>query len=713
MEETAHPLDTEQLVDGKYGIRDLVDIDELQRIFDRFYDATGFTIGFLDHPGLNILVHCGWRDICTKYHRINPTSFDNCRRSNQALLNSLNEPGELKIEECQNGLVDCAFPIIIKGKHIASLATGQLLLKPPDIERFKRQAALFGLDESEYLKALEEIPVVTEEKLRAVTTFLGEMALVLSQMGYARLAMREDAERLEKEVFSRKETEKALAAERERLLVTLRSIGDGVITTDTAGNIVLMNKVAEEMTGWSLSESIGLPLTHVFSIVCEETRQRCDNPVEKVLSTGQIVGLANHTILQCRNGRELYIADSGAAIRDTKGEIVGVVLVFRDVTERQKAEQALQNAQKLQSLGVLAGAIAHDFNNYLGGILGHVELARESIQVGDPSGAGRELAEVSGIFSRARSLTRRLLTFAKGEMPVLKAGSVSEVVREIAGFTATGSNVALDFDIRSEVPDCAFDPSQIAQVVQNLVLNAMQAMPQGGHIHITVEPTEFSQPHAVLASGRYVKVTVADDGPGIPPDLLPRIFDPFFTTKRTGTGLGLSICYSIVRKHQGHIEVFSKVGKGTQFVFYLPATAAARVEEVEQRPRQLHHGFGAALVMDDDPCLLEVAAAMLQRAGYDTTMVSRGEEALEELARQPFRLALLDLTIAGGMGGKETAAKIRECCGHTVVIIAMSGYSESEAIAVPLEAGFDASIAKPFTISELAEVLESVLPSNP
>jgi len=285
------------LVDGKYGIEDLVDVEELRWIFQRFHEATGFTIGFLDHPDLNVLIATGWRDICAKMHRASPISAESCYRSNRHLLDNLDTPGKLVIEECDNGLVDCAFPIIIKGKHIASLATGQLLLHEPDLERFRRQAREFGFDEKTYMDALSEIPVVPEDKLRSVTTFLGEMALLLSQVGYARLTIKEDAERLEREIAARKETEQALAAERERLLVTLRSIGDGVITTDTEGRIVLMNKVAEDLTGWSLPQSVGRPLAEVFRIVNEQTHEPCENPVNEVLATGQTVGLANHTVL--------------------------------------------------------------------------------------------------------------------------------------------------------------------------------------------------------------------------------------------------------------------------------------------------------------------------------------------------------------------------------------------------------------------------------
>jgi PAS domain S-box-containing protein len=705
-------IDKTHLVDGKYGICDLVDLAELRRIFERFAEATGFTIGFLDHPGLNILIATGWRDICTKFHRACPISIANCTKSNRHLLDSLDEPGKLVVEQCENGLVDCAFPIIVKGKHIASLATGQLLIEKPDLERFRRQAKLFGLDEHEYLRALAEIPVIPEEKLRSVTMFLGEMALMLSQLGYARLAIKEDAERLENEISIRKMTEKALAEEKERLLVTLRSIGDGVITTDTRGQIVLMNKVAEDLTGWPLAESIDRPLSDVFNIINEKTRERCESPVEKVLHSGQIVGLANHTALVCRDGRERLIADSGAAIRDQSGNIIGVVLVFRDVTDRRKAEEALQNAQKLQSLGVLAGGIAHDFNNYLGGILGHADLALDSAKAGDPAEAANALAQVSSIVGKARNLTQRLLTFARGEMPILKPGSVTEVVREIAAFSTSGSDVALEFHANPILPACSFDANQIAQVIQNLVLNAKQAMPRGGGVRVSVEAAVMEESHPTVPPGSYVRISVRDTGEGIPAEIMPRIFDPFFTTKSAGNGLGLTICYSIVKKHNGYIETTSRPGKGSEFIVYLPAVAQTQTADRQPKPEHMHRGRGTALVMDDQEFIRTVTSSMLQRMGYDTTTASDGTEALKILSEKPFQLVILDLTVPGGMGGIETAREIRRQHAADMIVLAMTGYSEAHVMTDPRDCGFDASIAKPFTMADLASLLNKVVRRN-
>jgi PAS domain S-box-containing protein len=701
--------DTSHLVDGKYGITDLVDIEELRRIFERFTKATGFTIGFLDYPGLNVLIATGWRDICTRFHRKCPASMANCTQSNRFLMDQLTEPGKLVVDQCENGLVDCAFPIIIKGTHIASLATGQLLIDTPDRGRFQKQARQFGFDEKAYMQALDDVPVLSEDQLRSMTQFLGEMALVLSQLGYARLEAKEDAARLKKEIASRKKTERALAAEREQLLVTLRSIGDGVITTDTHGRIMLMNQVAEELTGWELAESRGRPLHEVFHIIHEKTRKPCENPVDRILHSGLTTSFPTHTVLVCRNGRERLVADSGAAIRDHSSNILGMVLVFRDETGRIKSEAALQNAQKLQSLGVLAGGIAHDFNNYLGGILGHVELALDSVQDGDSAQAVEELSQISGIFDRTTSLTQRLLTFAKGEMPLLKAGFISDVVQEIAEFSTSGSTVALDFQAKEDVPPCSFDANQIAQVIQNLVLNAKQAMPRGGTVHITVESAHMDESTTLMPAGIYVKITVRDEGTGIPAELMSHIFDPFFSTKTNGNGLGLAICYSIIQKHRGDMDATSQPGEGSEFHLYLPSVDPDHTKTDEIPATRLHEGQGAALVMDDEEFMRSVTSRMLTRMGYDVTTAQDGAEVLKLMEQHPYRLALLDLTIPGGMGGIETAHNLREQQHPDLAILAMSGYSQAQVITNPEDFGFDASIAKPFPTAALAALLNQIM----
>jgi two-component system cell cycle sensor histidine kinase/response regulator CckA len=347
----------------------------------------------------------------------------------------------------------------------------------------------------------------------------------------------------------------------------IQCIGDGVITTDIRGKVVFMNGVAERLTGWNNADAFGQPLADVFHIINEFTRKICENPVEKVLKTGVIVELANHTMLISRDGREMILADSGSPIRDECGNVFGVVLVFRDVTEKQKMLDTLQQTQKLDSLGVLAGGIAHDFNNLLGGIFGYIDLARMNRNL--DTTVLEYLDNAMSVLSRAKNLTQQLLTFSKGGAPVRKSGSVGKVVKTCSLFALSGSNVTCRFVIDEDLPSCEFDENQLCQVIDNIVLNAQQSMPMGGSIEVTVRSLRMrTGQHLILHEGEYVKIAVQDKGIGIPKEIMPRIFDPFFTTKSKGHGLGLATSYSIMRKHDGCIDVESEPGQGSTFTIY-------------------------------------------------------------------------------------------------------------------------------------------------
>lgn len=514
------------------------------------------------------------------------------------------------------------------------------------------------------------------------------------------------------DITERKLAETALAAEKERLAVTLRSIGDGVITTDTQGNVVIMNKVAEHLTGWLQSEAQGQPLLSVFHIINERTRRPCENPAEKVLATGSVIELANHTLLVSRSGTERMIADSGAPITNQDGVTIGVVLVFRDMTEKQRLLDVLQRTDKLDSLGVLAGGIAHDFNNMLAGIFGFIGLARTT--TGDET-VSRYLDQAMAAFTRARNLTQQLLAFSRGGAPLRKTAELGPLIRESASFALAGSNVACDFDIAPDLWLADFDDNQIGQMIDNIVINAQQAMPAGGRISISAKNTMLNNLESRLfKAGRWIKLSIADTGVGIPSEHLKSIFDPFFTTKQKGHGLGLATCYAIVQKHEGYIEVESLVGKGTTFHVFLPASQQEAVEAVSQRTVE-HRGSGRILVMDDEHSIREILGLILEGMGYTVFEAKDGQDALRVCAEAakngtPIDGAFFDLTIPGGMGGKEAILLLRSEY-PTMPVYASSGYSDDPVMSRPTEYGFTDSIRKPYRKEDLAAMLNRHRPS--
>jgi len=510
-----------------------------------------------------------------------------------------------------------------------------------------------------------------------------------------------------RDITERKLAEANIASEKELLSVTLRSIGDGVITTDIFGHIVIMNKVAEDLTGWQQHEAVGKPLSPVFSIIDENTREACDNPVKEVLSTGQIVEFGSHTLLVSRDGTERVIADSGAPIKNATGETIGVVLVFRDITEKQKMIDSMQRIDKLDSLGVLAGGIAHDFNNLLCGIFGFMEMARKASA--NDSAVSKYLDRALKVFNRAKDLTQQLITFSKGGAPKRKTGDIGKLIKANAAFVLAGSNVKYECDIAPDLWLTSFDENQIGQVLDNIIINALEAMPLGGNVcitakNVTVQAKEFPQ----LKGGDYVTLSITDTGTGISQEILKRIFDPFFTTKQMGNGLGLATCYSIIQKHDGCIEVESLPGKGCTFYIYLPASH--EIELVNSADPASHHtGSGRILLMDDEDFILEVAGEMLIQMGYTILKAHNGKEALqictESLVnKEPITCAFFDLTIPGGMGGKEAIVKLRQFA-HDMPVFASSGFSDDPVIARPADYGFTDSMRKPFKYDDLANML--------
>ncbi|MDA3800139.1 MAG: PocR ligand-binding domain-containing protein [Kiritimatiellae bacterium] len=479
-------------------LSDIIDVKVIQSIMEDFYKLTGMLGALLDSSG-NVLVAVGWQDICKNFHRCHPESSKNCIESDTILTTDV-QPGEFKAYRCKNNMWDMVTPIILGDRHVGNVFIGQFFYEDEevDVELFKQQAKLYGFDETEYLVALEKVPHFSRETVNACMHFYSKLADIIATQSYSAIKM-------SRMLVASKNTELALADEKERLAVTLRSIGDGVITTDMQGNVIMLNKAAENLTGWKSDEAAGHPLPDVFNIINEITRKKCENPVEQVLATSGTIKLANHTCLISKNGREIIIADSGAPIRDAEGKIIGVVLVFRDMTEKQKLDESIQKTQKLESLGILAGGIAHDFNNLLGGIFGYIELA---LQESTETNVSTYLAESLSNVERARALTQQLLTFAKGGAPIKKLETLFPFVDETVQFALSGTSVSSISDVQEGLWLCEFDKNQIAQVIDNISINAQQAMPNGGTIEVSAKNVIFEEhSHPSLAAGKYIKLS--------------------------------------------------------------------------------------------------------------------------------------------------------------------------------------------------------------
>jgi len=517
------------------------------------------------------------------------------------------------------------------------------------------------------------------------------------------------------DITDRVKAQEELSDEKERLAVTLRSIGDGVIATNIEGKIVLMNTIAETLTGWTQKGASGKSLTEVFHAVDGNTRKTSSNPIAAVLKTGEPSELPDNQMLILKDGREMMISDSTAPIFGKDNKIIGAVLVFRDITEKHKREEDLLRIDKLESVGVLAGGIAHDFNNILSVILGNISLAKMYVKPDDDK-LQKRFSDAEQAILRAKDLTQQLLTFSRGGSPVKKTSAIQSVLKASCRFAVTGSNIQCEFDLPSDLLPVDIDAGQINQVIHNIVTNAQQAMTNGGTIHIKAENIVSSETMAkqglVMNQREYVRIIIQDNGVGIPTENIGKIFDPYFTTKEQGSGLGLATSHSIIKKHGGYISVESLQGKGTVFSIYLPASS--RSEE----PRQLNgkftsQGKGKILVMDDEDMIREITGELLQNLGYQVEFAKNGSHAIklyrsaQDLGK-PFDAVILDLTVPGGMGGKETISELLVIDPNVKAIVS-SGYSNDPILAEFGKYGFRGVIIKPYHLTELSQTLQDVL----
>jgi PAS domain S-box-containing protein len=380
--------------------------------------------------------------------------------------------------------------------------------------------------------------------------------------------------------------------------------------------------------------------------------------------------------------------------------------LLAEMEQRKQAEEELFRGRKLESLGVLAGGIAHDFNNFLTIISGNIALAKMDLKPADSVCDILEQAAVA--CRRATSLASQLLTFGKGGAPVRRPAPIARVVKDAVDLAGAGAQVTIDLAIVADLWSAEIDIGQISQALHNILLNAREAMPEGGIIAVRAENVVFDADSLPLRSGKYVMISVRDHGCGIAADDLARIFDPYFTTKQSGSGLGLATVHAIIAKHEGHITVLSTPDVGSTFSVYLPACVAAQ-PAVSAIGQQLQTGSGRILVMDDEEALRKLLMQMLKRLGYEVECAREGAEAIELYQRakdsgHTFDAVLLDLTIPGGMGGKEVAARLREVDDSAILIVS-SGYSHTPIMSEFRRYGFDDVISKPWTPVQLSEVL--------
>jgi len=934
-----------------YTLKELLDVARLRELLDSLDEIHNLPSAIVDIDG-NILTATAWQDLCTKFHRSNPETEKKCIESDRHIEARLDELDPHVIYRCPMGLVDAAIPIIIEGKHLGNVYTGQLFTEAPDEEYFQNQARQYGFDETAYIEAMRRVPLFSEEKLRKNLTFIHRLTQMLAEQGlqfmqqceaerelresqtkYQRIfqnlqdvyyettldgilleispsieqlshytreeligtsildAYVDDQERESlidllktagrvnnyeiqlrdkfgvvhvcsltvsllfddqglpfkivgslRDISASKQVEEALRVqvheyaasqnllkESEERFKALHDASFGGVIIHDKGLILDCNQGLAEMTGFRHDELVGMngleliapdsldlvlqniksgyekryegqglrkdgsiyPLSirgknvrykglevrviefrdiserkqaeaelraeqfrlseiirgtnvgtwewnvqtsevifnerwaEIFGYTCEELLPTSIDILRKFVHPDDLpetsLRLGEHfsrglDYYECefrmkhKDGRWIWVVSRGKlSSRTDDGEPLLMFGTHSDVDERKRLEEEHQTIEKLNTVGTLAGGIAHDFNNILAGLYGNISLAKIKLEKGHAAFRFLESAEKS--MNRATLLTNQLLTFAKGGEPVTESLSLEGLVDEVVRFNLSGSNVKPIISVPENLWLAKADQGQIQQVFGNLAINAKQATPDGGHLHIDMTNVEIAKNSILgLAEGRYIRITLADEGCGIATEHLERIFEPYFTTKQTGSGLGLATIYSIINKHGGHINVASQLGTGTTFTLYLPASELSELgpKEIPLEPVFLARP-AKILIMDDEEVICRMVTDMLEEINFTVETAAEGLEAVELyqqalVAGEPFDLVILDLTVPGGMGGKEASQMILKLDSGARMIVS-SGYADDPIMANHTDYGFSDVIAKPYDMTKLAAVL--------
>lgn len=504
-------------------------------------------------------------------------------------------------------------------------------------------------------------------------------------------------------VLANKEIEK----EKEYLSATLLSIGDGVIAFDTDGYVFLMNTVAEALTGIRYKEARGKHIRDIIKLADETLQDLLFDTLGTINEKYNFNNIGIPFRIIDTEGVDRIVEINSSIIKH-ENKLLGIVLALRDITVKSRIDTELMKMSKLESIGILAGGIAHDFNNLLTGISGNISIIKNyryhSEDVSDI------ITNIEKAVGRATGLTKQLLTFAKGGEPLLVPSSLKNIIRDSVNFIVNSPGIKCEINISDDIKTVMIDPNQISQAINNLLINSIHAMKNGGMIFISACNIEKMPREIPVKNGQYVELTISDTGCGISPKNINKIFDPFFTTKTNGTGLGLTSTFSIIKRHRGFIIVNSEENEGTTFRIYLKSTEKAVSQKDIKDGIPLKQGNGSVLIMDDETYILDILVKMLNHQGYTVDCAANGEEAVRFyterfLRNDPYDHVILDLTVINGMGGRETVLALKKI-NPAIKAIVSSGYSDNPVMANYKEYGFSGVLTKPYTLEDVLKSIE-------
>jgi PAS domain S-box-containing protein len=687
-----------------YALKELLDIPTLQALLDSLDEINRLPSAVLDTEG-NILTATAWQEICTKFHRLNQSTAQMCTKSDTRIKVNVGESASPVIYRCPMGLIDSATPIIVEGEHIGNVFIGQLFMEAPDEAYFSGLARQYSFNEEPYLEAVRKVPLCSEEQLRKNLTFIGNLVQILAEQGL----------QCKRQI----ESERELRESEKRLKVIFDTSEAGIIVVSPSGVITFANRRMADMFGAKLMELVG---THYIDYL-HESEKHAGVECMRQINDGEVksVELIRHYIR--KDGSDFWGNLTGTRFENIDGSMRDQIIVISDITERKRAEEEkkllerqLQQAQKLESLGVLAGGIAHDFNNIMTIIMGGCYFIKTN-----KASADVHIPTIEKAAERAAELCRQMLAYAGISPTSHSQVNMRELVNDMVDLLKTSlpSNTTINYDCGVGVPFTIGDASQLGQVVMNMVINASEAIGNvPGEICISLSTIDIcaEQPEkdnlgVTIPPGAYVCLEVADNGSGMNDETMHRIFEPFYTTKFTGRGLGMSAMLGIIKVHKGALQLFSNPGQGTTFKVFLPALPSQSVRyKLSPSDAQTYwQGSGTVLLAEDDEHILLTSKNMLQRLGFTVLEAVNGKIALD-VYRKYIDDVVLVVTDIGMpvMDGYQLFKELKKITPNLPIVIA-SGFGNTVVEAqIPKKdvAGF---INKPYSFKRVRDVLKDVM----
>jgi PAS domain S-box-containing protein len=697
---------------GGQELAEVVDIPAIQSLLEEFSRLTNMVTAILDLKG-NVLVATGWQDVCTKFHRVNPQTSRNCLESDLFLARNV-KPGEHVLYKCKNNLWDVVTPLLIGDKHVGNIYSGQFFFEDEavDVGVFEEIAARHGFDREQYLAAVGRVPRFSRERVESLMDFLAKFSTLVSRLSYGNLKLARAIRHQARTEVALRETEAWFRQLAQQAPVPIAICGLG-------GGIEYLNDRFTAIFGYTRDDIPGVEDWFARAYPDEQYRREAAanwrGAVDRAVRDNIDIERSEYRV-SCKDGTVRATVIFGTRIGDR------LLVLLDDISERKRAEQErasleqqLQQAQKMEAIGRLAGGVAHDFNNLLTVIKGYGDLALD--QIGNPETVRESLLQIRNAGQHGADLTRQLLTFSRKQVLQPCVLDLAEVVREARQMLrrVLSENIELSCGFDEPLGKVKLDRGQVHQVLMNLVMNARDAMPDGGRLEIEVRNVLLDSAgggHEPVPAGPYVLLSVCDTGTGMEDEVKRHLFEPFFTTKERGhgTGLGLATVFGVVQQNGGYIQVHSEAGCGTVFRIYLP-----RVDEPGERApdpdrgRQDLRGHETILVVEDQREVRELTRIILEGYGYRVLDAANGQEALRVCQPHDGTIhAVVTDVVMPGMNGWDLAARLT-ALRPEIRVLFMSGYIDNVAMRQTVFDGAVDFIQKPFTPEGLARKLRESL----